>query len=125
VTVFGQSPAYDLHFSNITFILSTHKRDLIKNLELNMSLHEKTRGMTAQDRVRYILNHAALELFPPHGYMHELAESIGVHPQTMSNWLQRGDIPRHKALYMERRFGSELLPAALLCGAVRNNNTST
>ena len=82
--------------------------------------------MKAPDRVRYLINRAALELFPPCGYLRDLAADIGVDPATISVWMQRGDVPKPKALYMERRYGDELAPAALLSQELfEKNNEQT
>ena len=68
-----------------------------------------------KERVKYLINRLALELFPPQGMLKDLADDIGVHPTTISLWLSAGSVPAPKARYMQRRYGVELAPAHELC----------
>lgn len=76
-------------------------------------------NLTRQDSIRYLLNRLALELFPPDGHLKDLAADLGVHPTTLSVWMQTGSVPRSKADWMQRRYGPDLAPADLLSSADR------
>ena len=68
-----------------------------------------------KERVKYLINRLALEMFPPQGLLKNLADDIGVHPATISLWLSAGSVPAPKARYMQRRYGLDLAPAHELC----------
>lgn len=77
--------------------------------------------LNPQDRIRYLLNRMALELFPPEGHLKDLAADLGVHPTTLSVWMQTGSVPSSKADWMQRRYGPELAPYEWLVSTARNS----
>jgi transcriptional regulator with XRE-family HTH domain len=60
---------------------------------------------TPQQQMTYVLRRCALELHHD-GEFARLADEMGVSPSTLSRWCRNGFMPRTKARWLERRFGT-------------------
>lgn len=65
----------------------------------------KTRdSLSRNDLVSFHLRRLALIADPANGQLLKLADDIGVHPTTLSNWIAQGCVPWFQCLKIQRRF---------------------
>lgn len=65
----------------------------------------KIQKISPQQRMTYVLRRCALEL-DHDGELTTLADEMGVSPSTLTRWQRTGFMPRTKARWLERRFGT-------------------
>jgi hypothetical protein len=72
-------------------------------------------SMTRSEIVSYYLRLIALRVNPRTGHLTALAEELGVHPTTISAWIDKGYVPEFQVKKLVKRFGKKTVSLDELC----------
>ena len=60
------------------------------------------------------LRSLALEIDPKNGHLKSLADDIGVHPMTLTQWISQGWVPEFQYKKLLKRFNKKLVDPRIL-----------
>ena len=66
-----------------------------------------------KEHIERTIRRCALELHPS-GELRRLASAMGATPKVFRHWINRGRVPKVKAVWLENHFGKEIADASTL-----------